>query len=277
MTAVRLTLPDGSVREVAPGTTSREVAQSIGPGLARAAVAARVDGQIRDLDRPLQAEPASPSSPSGTRTPSTCCAIRRPTSSPPRCASSFPGRRSASARRSRTASTTTSRCRRPFTPEDLEAIEAEMPKVAARDYPFVREEVEPRRGATAASRDDPLKLERIADLGADESDLGLHRRPVRGPLPRAARADHGTAQALQAAPRRRRLLARRRTPPDAAAHLRHRLVQEGGPRRVPAPARGGQEARPPRARQGARPLHLPPRSRPGARLLDRRGTTLFNS
>src|SRR5690606_23463021 len=50
---IRLTLPDGSVREVAEGTTSRQVAQSIGAGLARAAIAARVDGQIRDLDRPL--------------------------------------------------------------------------------------------------------------------------------------------------------------------------------------------------------------------------------
>ena len=49
MSTIRLTLPDGSVREVAPGTTSRAVALSIGAGLARAALAARVDGQIRDL------------------------------------------------------------------------------------------------------------------------------------------------------------------------------------------------------------------------------------
>ena len=56
MSTIRLTLPDGSVREVAAGTTSRAVAQSIGAGLARAALAARVDGNLRDLDRPLTAD-----------------------------------------------------------------------------------------------------------------------------------------------------------------------------------------------------------------------------
>ena len=36
----RITLPDGSVREVAPGTTPADVAAAIGPGLAKAALAA---------------------------------------------------------------------------------------------------------------------------------------------------------------------------------------------------------------------------------------------
>jgi len=56
VSTIRLTLPDGSVREVARGATSRQVVQSIGPGLAKAAIAARVDGQIRDLDRPLDTD-----------------------------------------------------------------------------------------------------------------------------------------------------------------------------------------------------------------------------
>ena len=51
--AVRLTLPDGSVREVPRGTTARAVAERIGAGLARAAVAAKVDGAVWDLDRPI--------------------------------------------------------------------------------------------------------------------------------------------------------------------------------------------------------------------------------
>jgi threonyl-tRNA synthetase len=50
---IRLTLPDGSVREVAAGTTGGDVARSIGPGLAKAALAARVDGEIVDLERPI--------------------------------------------------------------------------------------------------------------------------------------------------------------------------------------------------------------------------------
>ena len=53
MSSIRLTLPDGSAREVPAGTTAREVAKSIGAGLARAALAARVDGAIVDLDRPI--------------------------------------------------------------------------------------------------------------------------------------------------------------------------------------------------------------------------------
>ena len=53
MTTISITLPDGSVREVAPGTTPAEIAASIGPGLAKAAIAARVDGELRDITRPL--------------------------------------------------------------------------------------------------------------------------------------------------------------------------------------------------------------------------------
>lgn len=53
---MRVTLPDGSIKEYSPGTTALQVAQDISPGLARAAVAARVNGEVRDLTRPLPAE-----------------------------------------------------------------------------------------------------------------------------------------------------------------------------------------------------------------------------
>lgn len=49
-----ITLPDGSVREVAPGTTPADIAAAIGPGLAKAAIAARVDGELRDIGRPFE-------------------------------------------------------------------------------------------------------------------------------------------------------------------------------------------------------------------------------
>jgi threonyl-tRNA synthetase len=55
---IKITLPDGSVREVAPGTTPAEIAAAIGPGLAKAAIAAKVDGELRDLGRPLEADAA---------------------------------------------------------------------------------------------------------------------------------------------------------------------------------------------------------------------------
>jgi threonyl-tRNA synthetase len=48
-----LKLPDGSKREVAPGTRPRQVAESIGKRLAQAAVAAKVNDEIVDLDREL--------------------------------------------------------------------------------------------------------------------------------------------------------------------------------------------------------------------------------
>ncbi|MEG3176303.1 threonine--tRNA ligase [Sphingomonas sp. RB3P16] len=52
----RITLPDGSVREVAPGTTPADVAAAIGPGLAKAAIAARIDGELRDIMRPFEGD-----------------------------------------------------------------------------------------------------------------------------------------------------------------------------------------------------------------------------
>ncbi len=56
MDMLSITLPDGSVREVAHGTTPADIAAAIGPGLAKAAIAARVDGELRDLSRPLTSD-----------------------------------------------------------------------------------------------------------------------------------------------------------------------------------------------------------------------------
>jgi threonyl-tRNA synthetase len=55
---LKITLPDGSVREVPPGTSPADIAAAIGPGLAKAALAARVDGELRDLTRPLEQDAA---------------------------------------------------------------------------------------------------------------------------------------------------------------------------------------------------------------------------
>ena len=53
MAEINITLPDNSVRSVQTGTTPQNVADSIGPGLARAAVVAKVDGEMIDLNTPL--------------------------------------------------------------------------------------------------------------------------------------------------------------------------------------------------------------------------------
>jgi threonyl-tRNA synthetase len=45
----KITLPDGSTLEIASGTTAKQLAEKIGPGLAKGAVAAKVNGQLVDL------------------------------------------------------------------------------------------------------------------------------------------------------------------------------------------------------------------------------------
>ena len=52
----RIALPDGSVREMPEGSTPADVAAAIGPGLAKAALAAKVDGELRDLTRPFEGD-----------------------------------------------------------------------------------------------------------------------------------------------------------------------------------------------------------------------------
>jgi threonyl-tRNA synthetase len=52
----KIALPDGSVREVPRGSTPADIAAAIGPGLAKAAIAARVDGELRDIMRPFEGD-----------------------------------------------------------------------------------------------------------------------------------------------------------------------------------------------------------------------------
>jgi threonyl-tRNA synthetase len=58
MARVNVTLPDGTELELADGATGADAALAIGPGLARAALAVRQNGEVRDLGRPL--EPGEP-------------------------------------------------------------------------------------------------------------------------------------------------------------------------------------------------------------------------
>src|SRR5580692_11767514 len=50
---LKIRLPDGSIREIAPGTTGKQIAEGIGKRLAQAAVAVEFDGRIVDLNREL--------------------------------------------------------------------------------------------------------------------------------------------------------------------------------------------------------------------------------
>jgi threonyl-tRNA synthetase len=167
MATITLTLPDGSVREVPAGTTAREVAQAIGPGLARAAVAAKVDGEVRDLDRPLTKDARFAIL--TERDPEALPVLRHSAAHILATAvrELFPKAAIGFGPPIEDGFYYDFGVERPFTPEDLQAIEAKMAEVVEKNYPFVREEVS-REEANRRFRDDPLKLERIADLGPDE-------------------------------------------------------------------------------------------------------------
>src|SRR5947199_5900866 len=52
----KIALPDGSVKEMPEGSTPADVAAAIGPGLAKAALAAKINGEIRDITRPFECD-----------------------------------------------------------------------------------------------------------------------------------------------------------------------------------------------------------------------------
>lgn len=137
----RITLPDGSVREVAPGTTPADIAAAIGPGLAKAALAARVDGELRDIGRPFEGD--SQLALVTARDEKDALELVRHDYAhilAEAVQKLFPGTQI-------TFGPSTddgfyydfAPKDRPFTEEDLPAIEAEMRKIIAADAPLIRE------------------------------------------------------------------------------------------------------------------------------------------
>ena len=56
---VRAILPDGSILEVSAGTTAKQLAERIGPGLAKQAIAAQLNGELKDLSLPIEPGPGN--------------------------------------------------------------------------------------------------------------------------------------------------------------------------------------------------------------------------
>jgi threonyl-tRNA synthetase len=138
---LKISLPDGSVREVPPGTTPADIAASIGPGLAKAAIAARVDGEVRDIMRPLESDAALALITS--RDEADALELARHDFAhvlAEAVQNLFPGTQI-------TFGPSTddgfyydfAPKERPFTEEDLPAIEAEMRAIIGRDAPLIRE------------------------------------------------------------------------------------------------------------------------------------------
>ncbi|WP_439650122.1 threonine--tRNA ligase [Glacieibacterium megasporae] len=174
---IRLTLPDGSVREVSRGTTGADVAASIGPGLAKAAIAARVDGTLVDLSRPIEGDASLALVTSKDEGVALDLARHDYAHVLAEAVQHlFPGTQI-------TFGPSTddgfyydfAPKDRPFTEDDLPAIEAEMRRIIGRNEPLVREEWErDRLVAHFAAHGETFKAEWAAEL-PDGEPLTIYR------------------------------------------------------------------------------------------------------
>jgi threonyl-tRNA synthetase len=138
---IKITLPDGSLREVPPGTTPGDIAAAIGPGLAKAALAARVDGELRDINRPLEGDASLALV--TARDEADALELARHDYAhvlAEAVQSLFPGTQITFGPSTDDGFYYDFAAKdRPFTDEDLPAIEAEMRRIIAADKPIVRE------------------------------------------------------------------------------------------------------------------------------------------
>ena len=170
-----ITLPDGSKREFAQAVTVAEVAQSIGAGLARAALGGKVDGKL--VDTSFSIDKDSDLAIITDRDPDGLELIRHSTAHLLAYAVKelFPEAQVTIGPTVDNGFYYDFAYSRPFTPEDLTAIEKRMAELAKRDIPITRE---------VWSRDDAVKFflglgekykaELIAAIPADQ-DVSLYR------------------------------------------------------------------------------------------------------
>ena len=164
---IAVTLPDGSVLEMPRGSTPLDVAETIGPGLAKAAMAGKVDGEVVDLRRPLERDAALEIV---TRKSDDALHVLRHSAAhvlATAVRTVRPGAGIGFGPAIEDGFYYDFDVDEPFTPEELEKIEAEMKRVAASADTFERRVVS-KEEARELFSDDPLKLERLEEFGADE-------------------------------------------------------------------------------------------------------------
>ncbi|KAF0862040.1 threonine--tRNA ligase [Pseudomonas sp. LD120] len=187
---IRITLPDGACREYEPPLSVFEVAASIGSGLAKAAVAGRVDGRLVDCDYQLHKDASlsivTARDPEGLEVLRHSCAHLLAMA----VKQLYP-----------TAQVTIGPLiedgffydfayERPFTPEDLSVIEARMASLAATNHSIHRRELSREQALEHfAAQGEHYKVELIRDLPQD-AVLSLYRQGdfedlCRGPHVRA--------------------------------------------------------------------------------------------
>ncbi|MBK5106044.1 MAG: TGS domain-containing protein, partial [Burkholderiales bacterium] len=132
-------LPDGSVREFPQPVTVAEVAASIGPGLAKAALAGRVDGRLVDTSFRIDAD--AELAIVTERDKDGLDLIRHSTAHLLAYAvkTLFPDAQVTIGPVIENGFYYDFAYKRPFTPEDLVAIEKKMSELAKKDYPVTRE------------------------------------------------------------------------------------------------------------------------------------------
>jgi threonyl-tRNA synthetase len=190
---ISVVLPDGTARSYDAGTTPRDVAASIGPRLARAAIAARAGDEWIDLDRPLRSDTSlsivTPETPDGREV------LRHSTAHVLAQAVTdlFPGAKYAIGPAIADGFYYDFELPdgRAFTDDDLGRIEARMREIIDADQPFVREEHDFEDALTMFA-DQPYKREiiekvRAGDAGSDDAgeastdgDVSVYRNPRTG-------------------------------------------------------------------------------------------------
>ncbi len=174
----QLTLPDGSVRSYEDGATGLDVATSIGAGLARAAVAVTVDGETLDLNRPIDRDGALSVVTENTEEGRFVLRHSAAHVMAQAVLDLYPGATFAIGPPITDGFYYDFDIGRPFTPEDLERIEARMEELIEIDQLFVRESLSI-DDALELFSDHPFKSEIIRGVdeaeGAGASEVSIYR------------------------------------------------------------------------------------------------------
>jgi threonyl-tRNA synthetase len=174
----QLTLPDGTVRSYEDGATGLDVATSIGAGLARAAVAITVDGETLDLNRAIDRDGALSVVTENTEEGRHVLRHSAAHVMAQAVLDLFPGATFAIGPPITDGFYYDFDIGRPFTPEDLDRIEARMEEIIEIDQAFVRESLSI-DDALELFSDHPFKSEIIRGVdeaeGAGASEVSIYR------------------------------------------------------------------------------------------------------
>jgi threonyl-tRNA synthetase len=156
----QITLPDGSTLEIAEGSTAKQVAEKIGPGLAKAAVAAKVDGRLVDLTTPIANSPrvqiVTPKDQEGLNVMRHSCAHVMAEA----ICSLWPQTKLVYGPTVEDGFYYDIDLDEPIRPEDFPRIEARMQEIVQADKPILRQEMT-RQQALEELKGDPYKTDNI--------------------------------------------------------------------------------------------------------------------